>query len=152
MQRALALTLAFAVAMPAALAAEEKSSTPAAVVVTTASSKKISLFSIEDQLIRHVNATRQQYGLPSLQVCEHLMGSARQHCYWMARSGSLQHTQAAVAENIALGQQNTTEVMQSWMNSPGHRANILGGGYTRIGAAAYQGSGGRIFWCLQFLR
>jgi len=148
MQRALALMLAVAMGLPAFSAAAENK--PAAVEVLTASSKKILLFPTEDLLIRYVNGTRKRYGLPELKVCEYLMGSARQHCYWMANSGSLQHTSAQVAENIAQGQRDTVEVMHSWMNSPGHRANILGGGYSRIGAAAYRGAGGQIFWCLQF--
>ena len=148
MQRALALMLAVVMGLPTFSAAAEKKT--AAVEVVTASAKKFLLFPTEDLLIRHVNGTRKRYGLPELKVCENLMSSARQHCYWMANSGSLQHTTAPVAENIALGQRDTAEVMQSWMTSPGHRANILGGRYSRIGAAAYQGAGGRIFWCLQF--
>ncbi len=148
MQRALALMLAVVMGLPTFSAAAEKKT--AAVEVVTASAKKFLLFPTEDLLIRHVNGTRKRYGLPELKVCENLMSSARQHCYWMANSGSLQHTTAPVAENIALGQRDTAEVMQSWMNSPGHRANILGGRYSRIGATAYQGAGGRIFWCLQF--
>src|SRR5690606_34550221 len=107
MQRALALTLAILVGLPAVSAAAEKKS--AAVEVVTASAKKILLFPTEDLLVRYVNGTRKRYGLPELKVCENLMGSARQHCYWMAGSGSLQHTSAQVAENIAQGQRDTTE-------------------------------------------
>ena len=50
-----------------------------------------------------------------------------------------------------MGQNSSAEAVNSWMNSPGHRANMLNGGYSRIGAAAYTGSNGRVFWCVQFL-
>ncbi len=132
-------------------AAEKATATSATVEVTTASAKKFSLHAIEDQLIRETNAQRARYGLAPLAVCENLMQSARSHTIWMCRSGSLQHTRAQVAENIALGQRSTPEAIQSWMNSPGHRANMLSGRYSRMGAAAYTASNGRIFWCLQFL-
>ena len=39
----------------------------------------------------------------------------------------------AKAENIAFGQRNAQEVMDSWMNSPGHRANILDGNLSSVG-------------------
>ena len=135
----------------AVAAAEPTSKTSATVEVTTISSSKFQLHAIEDQLIRQTNAQRARYGLAPLQVCENLMQSARSHTIWMCRSNSLQHTRAQVAENIALGQTTTAEAVQSWLNSPGHRANMLSGRYNRIGAAAYQAGNGRIYWCLQFL-
>ena len=46
------------------------------------------------------------------------------------------------AENIARGQQDAAEVMESWMTSAGHRANILNCSLTRLGVGVAQGSGG----------
>jgi uncharacterized protein YkwD len=46
-----------------------------------------------------------------------------------------------VAENIAMGYSTAQEVMNGWMNSPGHRANILNGGYTHIGVGVCDGCG-----------
>lgn len=43
----------------------------------------------------------------------------------------------SAGENIAKGQQSAEEVMNQWMNSPGHRANILNSSYTNIGIAYY---------------
>jgi uncharacterized protein YkwD len=57
-----------------------------------------------------------------------------------------------VAENIAMGQPHSSDVVRSWMNSSGHRANILNGGHLRIGVAAYRTDNGTIFWCQQFRR
>ena len=48
-------------------------------------------------------------------------------------------------ENIAMGQRNAAEVMDSWMNSSGHRANILNASYTRIGIGAVVIEGG-YYW------
>ncbi|TCM98061.1 putative YkwD family protein [Paenibacillus sp. BK033] len=42
-------------------------------------------------------------------------------------------------ENIAMGQKSPTEVMTAWMNSAGHRANILNANYTKIGVAYVNG-------------
>lgn len=39
-------------------------------------------------------------------------------------------------ENIASGQKSASEVVNAWMNSPGHRANILNSSYSRIGSAS----------------
>lgn len=44
-------------------------------------------------------------------------------------------------ENIAWGQKTPEQVMEGWMNSPGHRANILGESFTRIGVGYYQQNG-----------
>jgi len=45
-----------------------------------------------------------------------------------------------VGENLALGDfSSSIDVMTGWMNSPGHRANILGTGFTEIGITAMRG-------------
>jgi uncharacterized protein YkwD len=49
---------------------------------------------------------------------------------------------AARAENIARGQSDAAAVMESWMASPGHRANILDCGLTRLGVGVADGGGG----------
>ncbi len=108
------------------------------------------LIEIEQLLVEATNAQRARYGLPPLAVDNRLMSTARRHTAWMANSGSLRHGNYPVAENIALGQETVEEVIRSWMNSSGHRANILGSRYSRLGVGAYQGPGGRVFWTQQF--
>lgn len=44
-------------------------------------------------------------------------------------------------ENIAYGQQTPEEVMTGWMNSPGHRANIMNKDFTKIGVGFYENNG-----------
>lgn len=65
-------------------------------------------------------------------------------------------TEAGVAfrsagENIAYGQTTPAQVMNSWMNSSGHRANIMNKNYTRIGIAHYQDASGTDYWVQLFL-
>lgn len=117
----------------------------------TTETKKFPMWEIEEQLIAATNQERARHGLPPIEMDESLVKSARQHAWWMVRNNNLQHTSAQVAENIAMGQRTAAEVVRDWMNSPGHRANMLGN-YRRIGAAAYQTKGGTCYWCLQFLR
>lgn len=113
--------------------------------------KPLDLHPVERNIIQYTNQERERYGLPRLRVDGRLMASARRHCAWMARNFVLQHTSAWVAENIAMGQRTSREVVSDWMTSPGHRANILHAGYRRIGVAAYTASDGTIYWCQQFL-
>jgi uncharacterized protein YkwD len=110
------------------------------------------LLVIEHNVIIKTNAERSRYGLAPLSIDMSLVGSARQHAAWMARNRRMQHGRAFVAENIAMGQNSSSEVLQSWMSSSGHRANILNPGHRRIGAACYRALDGRIYWCQQFLQ
>ncbi len=49
-------------------------------------------------------------------------------------------------ENIAKGQTSPQQVMNDWMNSAGHRANILNSSFTKIGVAEYNGE-----WVQEFI-
>ncbi|MCC8026115.1 MAG: CAP domain-containing protein [Clostridium sp.] len=55
-------------------------------------------------------------------------------------------TYRGVGENIAYGQNSPESVMESWMNSSGHRANILNKDYTTIGVGHYQDANGTDYW------
>jgi uncharacterized protein YkwD len=111
---------------------------------------EIKLIQIEKNIIFYTNRQRERYGLAPLEVDGGLLRSARAHCAWMTRNRRLQHTRQAVAENIAMGQRNSAEVVGDWMNSSGHRANILNRSHRAIGVAAYRTESGTIFWCQQF--
>jgi uncharacterized protein YkwD len=108
------------------------------------------LYPIEQQVVDQTNAERARYGLPPLVADPQLIQSARAHGTWMARSRRMQHTSRPVAENIAMGQNSAFEAVRSWMNSSGHRANILNRGHRRIGVSAYTSSNGMIYWTQQF--
>jgi len=110
----------------------------------------VKLIPIEANIISYTNEERARYGLPPLEVDEELMKTAREHCSWMTLNHSMVHTRRAVAENIAMGQPHSSDVVRAWMNSSGHRANILNSSHRRIGVAAFRTESGTIFWCQQF--
>lgn len=58
---------------------------------------------------------------------------------------------SAAGENIAEGQRTPQEVMNSWMNSPGHRANILSPKFTKLGVGIAKDSNGRLHWTQMFI-
>jgi uncharacterized protein YkwD len=124
--------------------------TKAAPQAKTSTEPKLELLEIERNIADYTNAERARYGLPAFIVDANLMATARQHCSWMATYRQLVHTHIGVAENIAMGQPNSQDVVRCWMNSSGHRANILNSGNRRIGVAAYRTPEGTIFWCQQF--
>jgi uncharacterized protein YkwD len=53
-------------------------------------------------------------------------------------------------ENIAAGYNTVASVMDGWMNSPGHRANILGTGYAVMGVGVGITAGGTYYWTVDF--
>lgn len=54
----------------------------------------------------------------------------------------------SLGENVASGQLTVDQVMQDWMNSPGHRANILGDYKFFGGGLAY--NNGKTYWTQDF--
>jgi len=62
----------------------------------------------------------------------------------MMKSYGIRYSYAG--ENIAKGQRTPEEVMQAWMNSAGHRQNILNANFTKIGVAYYNGE-----WVQEFI-
>lgn len=130
----------------------EKSVAAIKTAAKTAEPKKTDddLLEIEANIVSYTNVERARYGLPALQVDKQLMATAREHCSWMTRNRIFQHTRRPVAENIAMGQPSSQDVVRSWMNSSGHRANILNPNHHHIGVGAYRTEGGTIYWVQQF--
>lgn len=131
---------------------------PISTGVSSAASPKVAakptgpaLFPIEAQVLAQTNFQRARYGLPPLVVDARLTQSARSHAAWMTSRRTLRHTSSAVAENIAMGQRSAPEVLNSWMSSSGHRANILNRNHRRIGVSAYSAADGTVYWCQQFM-
>jgi uncharacterized protein YkwD len=110
----------------------------------------VKLAAIELNIVAYTNQERARHGLAPLEVDKSLMASAREHAAWMTRNHSMVHTNRPVAENIAMGQPHSSDVVRAWMNSPGHRANILNMAHRVIGVAAFRTENGTIFWCQQF--
>jgi uncharacterized protein YkwD len=120
-----------------------------AIVVLTGGASPASLQPTEATVVAQTNAARARNGLPPLAVDPSLMNRARNHARWMAGSQNLAHG-SGVAENIAMGQTSASEAVSSWMNSSGHRSNMLDGGHTRIGVGVAYSSNGTAYWCQQF--
>ncbi|EEY56883.1 SCP-like extracellular protein [Phytophthora infestans T30-4] len=102
-------------------------------------------------MLARVNQERAAHGLPALCTNKKLQDAAQRHSNDQAASNFMGHTGtdgtsvseritranydwSAVAENVAAGQADVDSVMENWMNSPGHRENILGD-YTMLGCA-----------------
>ncbi|MCK9569808.1 CAP domain-containing protein [Candidatus Pacearchaeota archaeon] len=103
----------------------------------------------EAYIVARVNAERRARGLRELVVDSKLMDFARNHTRWMFRGGMV-HSRGPYAENIAMGQSDGEDVMHSWMNSSGHRSNILNPNHRYIGAAGMQDANGRTYYTQNF--
>jgi uncharacterized YkwD family protein len=60
-------------------------------------------------------------------------------------------TYRSAGENIAMGQRSPQEVMTAWMNSDGHRKNILNSSFTEIGIGIAKDKNGRLYWTQMFI-
>lgn len=106
--------------------------------------------SYEEEVIRLTNQKRAQNGLPALKANWELSRIARYKSQDMHDKNYFSHTSptygspfdmmkkfgisySSAGENIAKGQSTPAQVVEAWMNSPGHRANILNRSYTEIG-------------------
>lgn len=121
-----------------------------------------------DQLVAAHNQARAREDLKPLKPDAKLMEAARLHALDMAEQEKLSHqgsdgstpaervkTQGyqyvSTGENVAEGQKSVSEVMETWMNSPGHRRNILGD-FSEIGASRAKDAEGRFYWVVDFGR
>ena len=121
---------------------------------------------VEAQVVDLANQARGMLGLGQLR-CDPLMTrTARLHSEDMCAQGYFDHTGrdgsqpwdrmaregvqfGAAAENIAWGYANAASVHDGWMTSPGHRANLLGNGWRRIGVG-HSPCGGDAYWTQVF--
>ena len=112
----------------------------------------ITLAPHEQRLLDETNEARARHGLRALSADGTLTGQARSHASWMARNSRLQHARTGYrAENIAAGQRSAKSAVQSWLNSSGHRRNLLNPSFTRIGVAGYKNRNTKkVYWCQQF--
>lgn len=109
------------------------------------------VYDVEKRLLERINQERARYGLRALILDPVLHMRSRIFCGYMARRAlAIAHSDDPSAENVALGQSSADEAVNTWMNSPGHRANILNPNYSITGISAYSGPNGNTFWCQQF--
>jgi uncharacterized protein YkwD len=120
----------------------------------------------EAELIRLVNQQRAQNGLSSLQTSLALSEAARRHSTDMAMHNIFSHTGSdgsspwdriratgyrlgAGGETVGGGYATPSDMVNGWMNSPGHRAILLGS-YCEVGAGYAAGGTYRYYWTMDF--
>ncbi|HLR70429.1 MAG TPA: CAP domain-containing protein [Pseudogracilibacillus sp.] len=108
------------------------------------------LDAFEREVVELTNEEREKHDLSPLQIDQDLSNVARKKSKDMAKEGYFDHESPtygspfdmiksydidyyAAGENIAKGQQTPQEVVDAWMDSPGHRENILNDDFTHIG-------------------
>lgn len=104
------------------------------------------------------NKERMQAGSPSLSRDAVLEERAQKWAEWMAQRNSLTHSHLSMGgtdfmtmgENIAMGYPEIDPVMQGWMNSSGHKRNILNKKFTHAGFGYAKKPNGPAYWCAQF--
>jgi uncharacterized YkwD family protein len=116
-----------------------------------------------DQVVSLVNEQRAEAGLQPLTVDQPLADMALDKAKDMYSNNYFSHTSPTygspfdmmedygipfsyAGENIAMGQRTPQEVMTAWMNSEGHRENILNPNFTKIGVASYNN-----YWVQDFI-
>jgi uncharacterized protein YkwD len=107
------------------------------------------LVPVESELLKLINVERARFGLRPIVIHPQLQAQARRHAAWMANHQAMVHSADPQAENIST-RANLPEVVRGWMNSSGHRANILNANHVTTGVAAYTGPNGTAYWCQQF--
>ncbi len=117
------------------------------------------------------NGERSRAGLSELRPSDRLIRAAQIQAEQVAAAGRLDHTVAGAqyprledrleaagyawrnaGENLAFGQRGAADAMATWMNSPGHRANILNPDFTELGAGYIVDSNGRPYYVQVFGR
>lgn len=123
----------------------------------------------ENEVARLVNVERSKVGLSPLKLNWELSRVARVKSQDMSDKNYFSHNSptfgstfsligkygivySAAGENIAYGYNTPAAVMNGWMNSPGHRANILGKQYNQIGVGMVKNSKGQIYWTQVFIK
>jgi len=113
-----------------------------------------------------VNAERSKNGLKPLGMDSRLNNASKNQSTYMARKRRMSHSGEggsspgdrvkkfgvkwkSVAENVAEGYTSIEKTMKAWMDSPGHRRNILGKDYTMFGSSVVK-SGGKAYYTQDF--
>lgn len=119
--------------------------------------------SMTSQVVNLVNSERAAQGLTALQKDSRLAALAQQKAEDMATNQYFSHTSPTygsafdmlkaagysyktAGENIAMGQKSAASVMDGWMHSSGHRANILHTSYEKIGVGYAVSADGMPYW------
>jgi uncharacterized protein YkwD len=123
------------------------------------------VMNVAEQCTSMVNAERAARGVAPVSVHPSVQFAAESHAKYEALASVMTHVSPNGArggdriagagyawrtwgENVAAGQADCTTVMAAWMNSPGHRDNILNPAFSHIGMAAAANSAGVPYWVM----
>lgn len=115
------------------------------------------------------NNARAAKGLAPLTIDSRMTTAAEAHSIEQAQRQKMTHTGrngsnagqrltvlgyswSTWGENVAAGQADCASVMSAWMNSSGHRANILNPAFVNIGMGAVKGPNGVIYWTMDLAK
>ena len=132
------------------------------------STKTNEFLSFQKEVVRLVNVERAKVGLKELSFNAELSNVTTLKSQDMINKNYFSHTSPtygspfdmmkkfnisyrAAGENIAKGQKTPAEVVTAWMNSKGHRENILNSKYTEIGVGVAKDSKGTLYWTQMFI-
>lgn len=124
--------------------------------------------SYQKEVVRLVNVERSKKGLKELSFNTKLSNVATLKSQDMINKNYFSHTSPtygspfdmmkqfnisyrAAGENIAKGQRTPAEVVNAWMNSQGHRENILSPNFTEIGIGVAKSPNGTLYWTQMFI-
>jgi uncharacterized protein YkwD len=122
----------------------------------------------ESKLVQLVNSERAKRGIAALAINTKLMIIARGHSRDMVRVNTLSHTlegrgpserasevgyrYTKIAENVAYNQRTIKDAVRSWIESPGHKANILNRDYRETGVGIVVNKKGEPYYTQVFGR
>ena len=135
---------------------------------TTPNTNNSDFSSYQQQVLELVNKERSKKGLSPLTLDYSLSSVATKKSQDMINRNYFDHTSPtygspfdmmkefcisyrSAGENIAKGQRTPQEVMNAWMNSSGHRANILSSNFTKLGVGIAKDSNGTLYWTQMFI-
>ena len=111
-----------------------------------------------------VNAARQTGRRGPMRIDPKAQKAAERHARAMARAGKMAHElpggpsfgarleregiRTVAAENVAWGQRDVAGAVTAWMNSKGHRRNMLDKRFEGVGVASAKGKDGRLYWAM----
>lgn len=122
------------------------------------------------EMLSRINAERAAVGAAPLSLCATLMTAAQLHSQDQAARSTMSHTggngssmvqraEAAgyrgwtsLAENVAMGYPGVDAVMDGWMGSSGHRANLLAASTQHVGVGRAASGSGQLYWTQDFGR
>jgi uncharacterized protein YkwD len=120
----------------------------------------------QDMLVLH---NQQRSNRTELTMNDKLQAAAQKHAEWMAATETLSHTGengsdmtsrinaegydwSTIGENVAYGYPTVQTVVKGWMESYGHRKNIMNPDFAEVGFGKGVASNGMIYWCADFGR